>query len=148
MSHILLNRDFPGTVRAGQHGGSAMPDSAQAGVGAPAWRTHGHGFARCVQLTCRAARVAPTLIDRSYDTFRSELAYLSFGTDVDRFLAQANSSDRSACATFIQQTVSYAKAHPKRLATTQIGVTFSMPGLSGTRCPRPTHCSARATRPS
>jgi hypothetical protein len=75
------------------------------------------------------------VIDRSYDTFGPELAYLSFGTDVDRFLAQATSNDRAACATFIQQAVSYAKAHPKRLATTQIGVTFSMPGLSGTRLP-------------
>jgi hypothetical protein len=75
------------------------------------------------------------VIDRSYDTFGPELAYLSFGTDVDRFLAQANSTDRSACAAFMRQTVSYAKAHPKRLATTQIGVTFSMPGLSGTRLP-------------
>jgi hypothetical protein len=50
-------------------------------------------------------------------------------------MALVDSSDRSACATFMRQTMSYAKAQRKRLATTEIGVTFSMPGLNGTRLP-------------
>jgi hypothetical protein len=75
------------------------------------------------------------LIDRAYDTFGTELAYLSLGTDVDRFLAQASDDDRAASAAFIGGALSYAKAHPKRQPSTQLGVTFSASGLLGDRLP-------------
>jgi hypothetical protein len=75
------------------------------------------------------------VIDRAYDTFGAELAYVSLATDIDRFLAQAGVDDRAACATFIGRALSYAKAHPKRQQSTQLGVTFSAPGLLGDRLP-------------
>ncbi len=91
-----------------------------------------------LQASWSAAALRSTLqalIDRSFDTFGTELAYLSFGTDVDRFLSQANTSDRSACTALIEQALSYAEAHPKRPPATQIGVTFSAPGLVGALLP-------------
>jgi hypothetical protein len=75
------------------------------------------------------------VIDRAYDTFGAELAYLSFGTDVDRFIALADADERAAFVAFIGQASSYAKLHAKRLPTTLIGSTFSVPGLLGDRLP-------------
>lgn len=75
------------------------------------------------------------VIDRSYETFGAELTYLSFGTDVDRYLVQASASDRLACTAFIEQALSYAQAHPMRPSATRVGVTFSAPGLVSTQLP-------------
>jgi hypothetical protein len=69
------------------------------------------------------------LIDRVYLTFGSELAYLSFGTDVDRFLSLASDTDRLTAAAFLYQALSYAKAHAQRLPSTAVGVTFSAAGV-------------------
>ncbi|HEY5372500.1 MAG TPA: hypothetical protein VIK01_02390 [Polyangiaceae bacterium] len=69
------------------------------------------------------------VVDRAYATFGQELAYLSFGTDVDRFLALATASDRTNAGACFLQALSYAKAHAQRLPSTQVGVTLSAPGV-------------------
>jgi hypothetical protein len=69
------------------------------------------------------------VVDRVYATFGQELAYLSFGTDVDRFLSLATPNERLSAAAFVYQALSYAKAHAQRLPSTRVGVTFSAPGV-------------------
>ncbi len=69
------------------------------------------------------------LVDRVYATFGQELAYLSFGTDVDRFLALATANDQTSAGACFLQALSYAKAHAQRLPSTRVGVTFSGPGV-------------------
>ncbi|HEY1533309.1 MAG TPA: hypothetical protein VGF76_04810 [Polyangiaceae bacterium] len=69
------------------------------------------------------------VVDRVYVTFGQELAYLSFGTDVDRFLSLAGPNERLSAAAFMYQALNYAKAHAQRLPSTQVGVTFSAPGV-------------------
>jgi hypothetical protein len=69
------------------------------------------------------------VVDRVYDTFGQELAYLSFGTDVDRFLSLSSPNERTSASAFVGQALSYAKAHAQRLPTTSVGVTLSAPGV-------------------
>ncbi|HEX3773884.1 MAG TPA: hypothetical protein VHV51_05425 [Polyangiaceae bacterium] len=69
------------------------------------------------------------VIDRAYETFGSELRYLSFGSDVDRFLSLASEQDRSAFSALVESCLNYAKTRSTRPAATAIGVTFSAQAL-------------------
>lgn len=65
-----------------------------------------------------------SMVDQVFDTFGEELAYLSFGIEVDRYLV-AHSSQAGALTSFTIETLDYARAHPKRPPSTRLGVTWS-----------------------
>ena len=69
------------------------------------------------------------LVDKTYATFGSELAYVSIGTEVDRFLESASPADRAAFVTFAVHAMDYARQHPNRPADTQVGVSASAGGI-------------------
>jgi hypothetical protein len=75
------------------------------------------------------ASTIEAVIDRAYDTFGSELRYLSFGTEVDRFLSLASEQDRSAFSSLVESCLNYARTRSKRLPSTAVGVTFSAQAL-------------------
>jgi hypothetical protein len=84
------------------------------------------------------------LIDRVYDELGEHLSYLSFGTDVDRFLSLSSKSERAAVATFIERSLAYARANPHKSERTQFGVTFSLPGVLNTPLPETKALLARS----
>jgi hypothetical protein len=128
---------------SGNPSDSAFADLAQA---AALYRAHGAALLFSIAIVDRAEDARPAalraswsspelraavraVVDRAYGTFGQELAYLSFGTDADRFLSLATASDRASAGAFFLQALSYAKAHAQRLPSTQVGVTLSAPGV-------------------
>jgi hypothetical protein len=65
------------------------------------------------------------LIDRTFETFGTELGYLSFGTEVDRYLAQVTARQRSEFVALTEHALSYARKHEKRPPELRVGVTFT-----------------------
>ena len=63
-------------------------------------------------------------IDLIYETFGQELAYVSFGMEVDRYLA-SHPTQAPAFVDFMSETLDYARAHPARPVTTSVGLTWS-----------------------
>lgn len=63
-------------------------------------------------------------IDLIYETFGQELAYVSFGMEVDRYLA-SHPAQAPAFVDFMLETLNYARAHPGRPETTSVGLTWS-----------------------
>jgi hypothetical protein len=128
---------------AGNPSDSAFADLAQT---AALYRARGASILFSIAIVDRAEDARPValrvswgsaelraairaVVDRAYATFGQELAYLSFGSDVDRFLALATASDRANAGACFLQALSYAKAHAQRLPSTQVGVTLSAPGV-------------------
>jgi hypothetical protein len=64
------------------------------------------------------------LIDRLFATFGSELAYVSLGMEVDRFLA-AHPSQGTDFASFMAHALTYGRGHPNKPERTSLGVTWS-----------------------
>ncbi len=64
------------------------------------------------------------LIDRMFATFGPELAYVSLGMEVDRYLA-ANPSEALAFTGFMTQALTYGREHPNKPQGTSLGVTWS-----------------------
>jgi len=128
---------------SGNPSDSVFADLAQT---AALYRAHGAALLFSIAIVDRAEDARPAalraswssmqlrsairaLIDRVYVTFGEELAYLSFGTDVDRFLSLASPSERLSAAAFMHQALGYAKAHAQRPPSTRVGVTFSALGV-------------------
>jgi len=66
------------------------------------------------------------LVDKTYATFGDELYALSFGNEVDRWLAKANKTDRAAGVALLEHAVDYAEKHPSRPAGSVVGVGFGL----------------------
>lgn len=64
------------------------------------------------------------LIDRLFATFGTELAYVSLGMEVDRYLS-SSPSQASAFAGFMVQALTYGREHPNRPEQASLGVTWS-----------------------
>ncbi len=69
------------------------------------------------------------LVDKTYGTFGSELAYLSVGTEIDRYLDTLTDSERGAFVAFVNRTLDYARNHPNRPMGTQVGVTVTVASI-------------------
>jgi len=87
------------------------------------------------------------VIDRAFATFGPELRYLSFGREVDRYLASVSSDERSAATDFFDGALAYAKNHSQRQSGTQFGVAFSLAGLATNRSPQTTTLLAASDLP-
>lgn len=70
-----------------------------------------------------------TLLDEVFDTYGSELAYLSLGHEVDRYLGAAPTSERAELTELLVHLLGYAHDHPARPEATQLGVTFTLQAL-------------------
>ncbi len=69
------------------------------------------------------------LIDNAYATFGDELAYLAFGTGVDRYLEKLSVAERPAFVAFLLHALDYAKKHASKPAGAQVGVTATSDGI-------------------
>lgn len=72
------------------------------------------------------------LIDKAYATFGDELYLLSFGNEVDRFLAAAPVGERTELVNLVEHGIGYAKNHPQRPIGSLVGVTFGSRAVSET----------------
>jgi hypothetical protein len=66
------------------------------------------------------------LIDKTYATFGDELYALSFGNEVDRWLAKASKTDRADGVALLEHAVGYAENHPSKPAGALVGVSFGL----------------------
>jgi len=65
------------------------------------------------------------MIDKTFATFGSELFALSFGNELDRWLAKASAADRADVVALIEHGISYARSHSAKPPAAAIGVTFT-----------------------
>lgn len=65
-----------------------------------------------------------SLVDTTFGTFGGELGFLSFGTEVDRYLEVLPEAQRPSLVSFLISAMDYARAHPNRPSGTQVGVTL------------------------
>lgn len=72
------------------------------------------------------------LIDKAYATFGTELYLLSFGNELDRFLAAAAPGERTELVNLVEHGIGYAKSHPQRPADSLVAVTFGSRAVSET----------------
>lgn len=68
-------------------------------------------------------------VDVVLQSFGDELAYLTFGRDVDGYLA-THPEDRAGFETLVLDACAYAGAHPGGAGALGVGVGFSFPGAS------------------
>lgn len=79
-------------------------------------------------LTTRAALEAA--VDRVFETFGTELAALSFGNEIDRYLAKVGAKERQELFALLSHGIDYARAHPSRPPAAVVGVTVGSAALS------------------
>lgn len=72
------------------------------------------------------------LIDKTYATFGPELYMLTFGNEIDRFLADATPGERTELVSLVQHGLDYARNHPQRPPESLVGVTFGSRAVSDT----------------
>lgn len=129
--------------------GAAQPDAAAwqylAGI-AEVYRDAGRSLLLSLSIVDRALDARPAgvtgawdavatktaahaLVDRSFLTFGEELAYLSFGTEVDRFLSQASPGERAAFVGLVEDSIAYARQHPSAPQGLKLGVTLTADAL-------------------
>lgn len=70
------------------------------------------------------------LVDKVFATFGDELAGLSFGNELDRYLAVASAKNQTDLVALVTHAVTYAKKHPARPPSSSIGVTFGATALA------------------
>lgn len=68
-------------------------------------------------------------IDRVFAVFGDELAYVSLGTELDRWIVGQTSTERDAFIRFVGHAFDYAARHPARRPGTAMGATVSHHGL-------------------
>ncbi len=70
------------------------------------------------------------LIDKVFDSFGDELYALSFGNDLDRYLAGQSATTADDLTALVEHGLDYAKQHPSRPAALLVGATFSSDALA------------------
>ena len=68
-------------------------------------------------------------VDQVFATFGDELVALSFGNEVDRYLAKASVADRTDLIALIGHALDYARNHPSRPPATVVGVSIGSEAL-------------------
>ena len=77
-----------------------------------------------------ATRVAAErVIDEAFETYEQELAFLTLGNEVDRYLASVEPADRDGLTELLRHLLDYAREHPDRPPETRVGVTFTLQSL-------------------
>ncbi len=75
------------------------------------------------------------LVDKVFATFGDELAYLSVGSEVDRWMTLATPAERGAFVKLASHVVDYARSHPQKPAQTRVGVSATLDGIVGGKLP-------------
>lgn len=78
--------------------------------------------------TTRAALDA--LVDKVFTTFGDELFALSFGNDLDRYLAKETPTNTAELGALVEHGIEYAKQHPARPKALLVGATFGSDALA------------------
>jgi len=72
---------------------------------------------------------ARRLVDEAFTHFGSELVFLSFGNEVDRYLGRASASQGEAFVRLAQHLLDHARASSARPSALRVGVTLSVEAL-------------------
>ncbi len=128
---------------------TGAPDAAawsRLGVDAVQYRDAGRSLLLCFAVVDRSLDARPAqlagdwdapevldamdaAIDDVFATFGPELAYLSFGYELDRRLAESPVADGKGLVALVMHALEHARSHPNRPAGTRVGVTATADAL-------------------